>query len=554
MRTYDHPLTRLPALAPLWLALIGVLLVGGATAAAADQYFAFGPVLQIDPEDAEDETILDGDLTGVIRPFARVRLYDADSGLLLGEADADVNGIFTVIYEQPSGATPNLEFRVFYLVQDPDTAVKEAILLRPARADDEAETHINVVESAGQFEGVDLKILAEDTLAYAGEPFVSTPGVGLLFTRVGRVETDFIAQNTTAFGGLADFPAGSTAPANLDVPHFRQAPFAGRLFFYGSFGLPSGTGCASQIDYYRVKIEEVGGTFDEYWRQPLFKTASSVTVAPSLSVVHQRQSVGPFGGKADDPDTVPVENDPISHLYWVNRDQIAPITSTFYSFPDLRVNWHTPSFPSGGANGLYKLSLEYYERLSGDVDNPHVKRIDDGCFTTGAPVGEFMVRADNHGLSLSFDHIYLWNPVTSRYFRDQDLALQFGDTADETPAMARALDFNSKGLCEILDLDGKFQVRIHSTISHGGQYLRNYSLIATANDSAKTPVTFFSETYDPDTTATAPLWNNPGLQIVDRGGFENCAYIFDLKAWSRQQNGIDWVQRRHQRRAYYVMQ
>jgi hypothetical protein len=67
-------------------------------------------------------------------------------------------------------------------------------------------------------------------------------------------------------------------------------------------------------------------------------------------------------------------------------------------------------------------------------------------------------------------------------------------------------------------------------------------------------VPFASDTFTAHTIPTDPLWAGPGSQVVSAGGFQSCAYICDLVATSRQQNGSNFVQRTHPRRAYYVQE
>lgn len=547
MRIQRQPIGSRSRTAPFWLVLFGVMLLAGTIPAHAVEYIVFGQILQVDPEDAEDEDLTDAALSGDPRPYARVRLYDVDTGLLLGEADAGDNGVFTVRYDRPAGSSPNLDCRVFHLVEDPDTAVQEARVLPAARQ------QINTFSSVDQYQGVTLKVLADDQLDYGDADemtgFVTTPGVGLVFTRVGRVETQFIAQNTTAVGGLADFGSDPSAPGNLGVPDFRQAPFAGRLFVYGDFGLPSDTVACSgySIDYYRILIEPMGGTA-QAWSQPLLKTRTQVTTVPSFSVVHQRVPVGPFDGQLSGPMTA--EED----LYLVNRNDTGGPTSTFWSFPDQRVNWNTEKWDGGVADGLYEISVEYFTYVSGPADAPVVEQIPSTCFTPpSAPVGTFLLRVDNGALTATFDAIYLWNPSTMRYLRNPALPQQPGDTATETPAEARALDFNTTALCEIMDLQSQYQVEIHYTVSHAGGYLRSYSLTASPNDGSS-GVSFESESFTAHTTPGNPVWNGPGSDDRARTGFQDCAYIFDLVARSRQQNGIVYVQGKHPRRTYYVLE
>jgi len=67
----------------------------------------------------------------------------------------------------------------------------------------------NTFPGVGQFTAVGLRVASDELIEYGALGFVSTPGVGLVFTRVGKVEIPFISQNTApgslALAGLADF-------------------------------------------------------------------------------------------------------------------------------------------------------------------------------------------------------------------------------------------------------------------------------------------------------------------------------------------------------------
>ncbi len=536
----------------LWGVLLGILLLGLAPAAGAIEYWVSGQVLQVSAESAEDETVPDAGLDGVPRPWVRVRLFDLDTETLLGEVNSDENGQFTVRYDRALGSAPNVECRVVYLVEDPDTSLTEAFVLRPAR------------EGINSFSAVDrfflstkVKILADESLAYGSmdeEAGLSgSPGLGAIITRVGKVEIQFIEQETTAVGGLADFSSDPSAPGSLGVPDFRKAPFGGHVDVFGEVGPPSAT-CASgnQVDYYRVLMRKPGESTWRVFKQPLIKTKTIVSTTLPLTILHQRGPVGP----------VTESGGVIDGLYWVNRNDLtsSPGTYVVYSFPDLRMAWKTHKrldpgdATSGPANGLYEIRFEYYQHISGLLDDPTVSLIDLGCFLAPtdlttipaspktAPVGQLFLRVENRAITATFDHIYLKDPGTLLYF-----------TGGTDGPVASAHDFNSVGLCDVMALASKYQVEIHYTVDHPGGYLRNYRLTTSPNDPTKfAPIFVPTDSFQSHTSATDPLWGGPGSDDAMAGGFETCAYIFDLRASYRQQNGHRYRFGAHRRRAYYV--
>lgn len=543
MKTIEKPRKERFTQASSWVALFTVLLLGLANVAGAAEHWFSGQVLQPTAEDAADETITDAALTGPFYPFVRVRLFNSDTQTLLGEVNANEFGQFTVRYDYPLGSAPNLEARVVYLLQDPATSLTEALVLPPARED------INSFSAADQFLlGVRLKILAENSLSYGSMTenagLTGSPGLGVLFTRVGKVETQFIAQDTTAFGGLADFSSGPGVPASLGLEDFRQAPFGGMLFVFGDIGPPQAPcGAGDKVGYYRVMVRKPGETTWRTFRQPLPKTKTQVNTTPPLTLVNQRGPVGPFSGNAG----------AVEGLYWVNRNDLTSSSTnyTVYSFPDLRVLWNTNQRldPSDSAtepaNGLYEIRFEYYKHLAGPFDNPTVSQLNPACFQAPAgPIGQLYLRVENRAINAKFDHIYLKDPVTHLYYQ--------GSGADGPANTAH--DFNAEGLCDIMELVSHYQVEVRYTVSHPGGYLRAYSLSAKLSDGTG-PIAFDSESFQalPTTTPLYPLWNGPGARVSTAGGFSRCAYIFDLVASYRQQDGYHYRTNVHPRRAYYVI-
>nr|HRC86690.1 hypothetical protein [Thermoanaerobaculia bacterium] len=321
--------------------LVVAAFVPAAPASAATARF-FGQVFQVDPAQAEDSNISAGDLSGSPLAFVRIQLYNRADGALLATGDAGINGQFTLRFTPPTGPAPNVEARVFRVVDGGST------LLPAARAG------INFFDHLGLFTPAALKVAGEDRSTVGESGLSSIPGIGLLFTRVGKVEIPFIAQNTALasrpVAGLADLNADPVRAAELGIS-FEKAPFAGLLQVFGDFGTPSascncppGPPCVPSIDYYRATLRKIneaapGLVYDSEmpFLDPLHKIRTQVTTLPTLSLVNSTVSIGPLDGGLDDPATPALEEAPISGLYWVNRNEVGGVTSTFYSYPDLRL-------------------------------------------------------------------------------------------------------------------------------------------------------------------------------------------------------------------------
>jgi hypothetical protein len=537
------PLPSLPA--RLVLALCGLLLIRGAgeAAAAVTNHYVLGQVFEIASRAAADPSIPAANLTGSPFPYVWVRVYDQASGNLLGETFSGSNGQFTVGFA--AAGSPSIECRVY-------RGLDGAATLLPA-----ARPGMNTFPAAGPFLITALRVVSDERVQYGDAGFRSYPGVGLVFTQVGNVEIPFISQDTTLahrpVAGLADFTHDPDNRAGeLHVPAFVQAPFAGGLLIFGDFGEPGGACAGSSIDWYRVWIKKVSETAPDppsYESQlllldPLSKIRTEVTTFPTVSVRNTTQILGPLNG------TLEIATSPINGLYAVNRNQVGGAVNTFYSFPDLRMNW-----VSSGANGLYEISLEYFQETGRTADNrPIVHQLPASCFVGSVPsaaaagvaLQKLILRVDNHDLRVQFDHIFLRNRFTGRYA---------AATGPDVTTIVGALDFNADGLCDILHLGNHYEPEIRFTARHEGGYMGSYSLAAGSNDGSVSVSFVPTESFTAHTTSTNPLWEGtpPTGQIVRHGGFTKaCAYLFALSASSRLQNGYGYVQSSAPGRAYYV--
>ncbi len=537
------------------LPIFCLLLFAGASWAQAAPYFVFGQIMQITEAQAADEEIEDEDLLGAGHPYGLVRVFDADSGAALGQAFANEQGVFTVQYEAPLGSTRNITCRVSVAMTDP-----VADLELPA-----AREGINTFSAVGQFFGSSLRVIPPEYLLYrdlteaGGVGLHAWPGVGIVFTRVGKVEIPFIEQDPAdAKAGLADYASDTPDPVTGKTRHeeiylsgFRDAPFSRGLLIFGDFGEADGLPAecpapfpGEDVDYYQVSIKELPGAPDSeiVWQQPMTKLRTTVTTAGPISVTSDRPKIGPF---TDNSGT-------IHGLYWVNRNLGEPGFQTIYSFPDQRVNWNTGSWQGAPANGLYEITVKYYDQTGGTLESPQVVEFPSGCFADTPPAGglglnKLLLRVDNRDMIFGFNHIWLKHFSTDKYFKPGSL--------DVDNAVADgALDFNAAGLCEIMELEGQYDVEIDFT-AHHPEFMRYYYLTAKPNDGST--VTWVERDYTPPPPlagSDAVNWSGVADNDVtaSKDLFAKCGYIFRLRAGSRLQNGYDYVQRLGEDLSFYV--
>jgi hypothetical protein len=530
----------------------------------AEDYMFWGQVCMVSPENAENASIPDVDLTGLPSPFVHVMIYKV-SGELLGQGDAGFNGQYTVTFSLPAGPAPDIECRVY-------SVIGGVSKLLPA-----ARLGINSFPGIGLFNQKKLRVLDEGAMDYgnitADEGFCTIPGVGLIFTRVGKVEIPYISQDTTLanrkVAGLADFtlpvPAGitdgATRAGQVGVPVFKQSPFANKLLIFGDFGNPAiAPGCLGYIQWYRVRIKKIDETAagisyisNTLWTESLSKVRTEVQTFPTLVVTNTSEQIGPYSGV--------IGGTPIDGLYRVNKNVAGVFNTVVYSFPDLRLIWNTHA-DADTQDGLYEISLEYYRMVGGTGNNPVVELIPNSCFAGPLPPGmvhqvalnQLIIRVDNHNLEVKFNGIYLKDPTVAapnNYYTGLDISHNpvNGD-------LTSAYDFNTVGICDIIHLYSKYNVEIHFTARHLGDYMRGYSLAASSNDNVSVPVAYGSDSFTVHTTLTDPLWEGAaaGTAELNRGGFTKpCAYKFSLAGTSRLQNGYAYLQWSNPWLAFYVI-
>lgn len=510
-------------------AVMFVCLVFVASGLWAATYTVTGQVFRVTSLELEAKTAPDGTIdfatmaTGSF-PFVHIKIYRSGTSELLGEGDAGINGQFNIVFNHAGGPPgPDVEFRVYKVIDGGSTQ-------QPA-----VDETYNTASAIGLWT-TNKKLLAvnNDIIDYLDGADPTTPGVGLVYTRVGKVPTAYIPQGAAAGAerGLADVPGA--APAY--VPRFVDAPFGGRLLIFGNFGPPK-TGCAgSQVDWYQITITNLDGGSPVILKDTLSKVKTIVSTTVPLTISNDTEKLGPFTG--DDSGTT------IEGMYRVDRDSAL----TYYAYPDLRAYWNT-----SGQSGLFKITVRYYRDLgtgtptAPDVDEMTVGGGAGDCFdpvAPGTPIGELIVRVNNNPLDVTFDGIYV--------------KVNAGDPD--------GFDYNTDGVCSIMDLEdasNDYGIQIKYTAHHTGDYMRSYSLTATANDTLASggpaDVKFLdpAPVYDP-TAAGAPLW--AGTPAAGTSVFKGhtswtktCSYIIDLIGTSRVQNGYNYIQRVHKRRTYYII-
>ncbi|MCP5045767.1 MAG: hypothetical protein GY940_01245 [bacterium] len=524
-------LKRAGRIASLAMVIFCCLVIGSTNLLAVD-YVVFGQVFRVtsdelaEKQQAADDADISLDLNTLEKqglPFVHIRIYNKTSGKLLAEGDAGINGQFNItvsLTTPPPG--PDVECRVY-------KAADGQFLQQP-----EVKTGVNTIIGIGAFNQAKLMVINDDIIDYEDALGPTDPGVGLLFSRVGKVTVNYIDQDAASGlnRGMADVPAA--APAY--IPRFKRAPFGGGLLIFGDFGTLKPACAGKTIDWYKVTVTNLTTPSVITLKDNLSKVKTTVSSSAPLTVTNSTEKLGPYTGK----DNITLAN--IDGLYKVNKNT----GTVFYSYPDLRMYWNT-----SGQNGLYEITVEYYHKTGGTPTQPVVEKLSAACFDPVAPntpIGKLIVRVNNQPLDVTFDGIYLKTGGGTYY-----------------EVSGSKYDFNKEGLCSIMNLKVpqplpqppiKYGIEIDFTAHHTGNYMRSYSLSAISNDKAVN-VSFDSQGYATHVSAADPRWFGTAVagdtKFQAFGSFpQACAYIIDLIATSRVQNGYNYIQRVHKRRAYYI--
>jgi hypothetical protein len=552
-------------------------------AAGAATFGINGQVFRIDPGEAADPTLEDSDLE--VRdpmPYVKIRVIDATSRATLGEDWAKATGNFAVTFEASSG--DDVEVQAIRVV-DSDGEVLPA-----------AREGINTITLSTAATQMAVKVTSEEAVDLkAGAE--SEPGIGIIFTEVGKVEIPYICQKICTDSdplvcpkscpkekvGLADMSSAVARADELHLPDssssahwnavFRDAPFGRGLLIFGQFGQPKGTpGCLATTDWYKVKYRpltynagtdswEGDPTAWVYWSQTMHKTRYEINLSP-FSADSFLELVGPITGSTD-------------KLYRVRPVPTSSTQTVVYSFANLRMNWRTDKL---GLDGLYEIAMEYYTQTGGTDDNPVVTQILSTCVDSTASVlppgqankvalNQLRLRLNNTAPRASFDGIFIRSAANQYLQQPRDACSDPAPTRTATKSLAA--DFEDAAFrCKIMELDSSLSdvVEIDFKARHDDGYLRSYSLAATSNASPADVVPFASDNYD-NHAASGILWQglcstDPQMPCATPAGSvtrtnaaafpQPCAYIFDLVVRTRIQDGYGYEYGRHLRRAYYV--
>lgn len=456
----------------------------------AAQYMVWGQVFKVS-SGGTNETIL---------PYQHIRIYNRANGALLGQGDAGKNGQYTIKFTFNVNTPLDIECRVYRVINGGSQLFQEA------------EPGINSLDGIAQLNEKDLKVISDDIFDY-NDVTGSVPYRGIVFTQVGLVETPYIKQEPNdPAAGLADWSL------------FAMAPFGGRLLIYGDFGTPSGgAGCGTRIDWYRVKITNIEDNSYIYLMDPLSKTRTEVKTNPTFKVTSAAEKMGPFSKEVQGDGNKP-------GFYKVNRNSSTGTISTYYSFPDLRLDWIS------GNDGLYRITMEYFQ----EIGSGQVKKLEDSCVDIPPAhhdlgCGALILRISNSPLTVKFNEIYL-KTDSGVYYMDGE----------------NKVNFNQAGLCNIMNLQNNiYKVEINFTAHHAGGFMKGYKLQATPN--AGDSVSFVEASFE--NSPNLPLWDGTeGTSAVNTVVFtSSCGYIFSLSGLSRVQNGYQYIQSANPLKTYYVI-
>ncbi len=494
----------------------------------AANYTITGQVFRVTSEElaikqkAADDAGVSLDVNTLVKEkfsFVRIMIYKKGTSGVLGEGYSGINGQFNIGFSIPAGPPgPDVELRVFK-VADGSSVQQPPV-----------NDVVNNISAIGLWTtNKKLMVINDDIIDYLHGSAVS-PRAGLVFTRIGFIPVPYIDQVTADKQGMAYIPDDPSVPSYVPA-EFRklELPFGGALRIFGSFGKPDCPCCpGAQVDYYQVNITKL----DERPRKPplilkdpLAKIKTVVSTTVPLTITNVTEQLGPFTG------TEGVNN--IEGLYRVNQDT----ADTFYIFPDLRMYWNT-----SGQNGLYEIAVKYYWKVGGSTTDPVVQEMTTPeCFdpvADGTLIGKLIVRVNNQPLDVRFNGIFL---------KDGRNYYEVGGVK---------YDFNDEGLCSIMNLKQpprQYGIEIDYTAHHPGNYMYKYYLTATPNDPSIPGITFVNEVCTPTTV----LWEGTpaagDTKFKDYFNWPNaCAYIFDLVAWTRVQDGYYFIHHAHPRRTYYI--
>lgn len=425
---------------------------------------------------APDDEVIGKDVATATTPAAvtQVVIRDAATNAEIAHSSpADLHGDYDIRFSAPA-ATRSVIFEVAKL--DTGEVVYRSAARQLAHGDNPRD--ILLAGVGGETTG--------------GIPFPTSANTGL-FTRIGNVElADISAQGFAKFAGAA--------------ARWRDAPFGGRLQFFGAFtqNFYPNTGAGNYC--YKVRVTPPSGP-SFYVTDPVYKTrylvksdghvqSQSVLAGPlTLGAVSNCYRLTPLS-------TSPEAGDPVGSV------------AAFWSYPDLLANWNT-----GARQGLHQVQLELYSVASGT---------------------QVALLAND-------------NLTAETYLDNTPIELTFDQLAVSGGGPNLLVD-----KCAIANLMNGRILTVDFTARHPTGFLAAYALSATSNSgvaawsvsdaysapawSGATPPPFVGR------TDAAPAFTKSGADFT--GG--PCAYVLNLSAWARTTNGFDLINYDHKQLFYYV--
>jgi len=309
-------------------------------------------------------------------------------------------------------------------------------------------------------------------------------GSGFIFTTIGKIPVFEITQATGSPSlGLANVSA--TVAADLSIPQYKDAPFAGRLWLFGLFGE------TDNVDYYRILIAPYGTSSFQPLDDPLVK---------------YRYEIGPGG-------TVTVHREVLGPLSQGGVDKVYRLTRTgHWTHIDLRMILNSREWP----NGRYTLKYEAYRIVSGSLDPVSLPAND---------YDQIVIWIDNSPVEATINMVK-YDPSNPNYTPPPE--------DGEIPE------------CGKIDLVSDTEnLRFVITASHPNGFLRNYTLYAMYGKN-RSGGTIRADQYAGSNDGSPPVWNGVINAEFNSSAsstlnpWQTCPYSFHLRAWSRATDGYTY--------------
>lgn len=331
----------------------------------------------------------------------------------------------------------------------------------------------------------------------------SHSGTGFVFTSIGNIPiSEIVKDSNSTSHGLVYVPDANIANM-LGIPEYKDSPVARTLWIHGLFG------DGDDVDFYQI----LAGKWND-GNEP--NSQDYVTLSDSLTKVEYYidpcTSTWTYRYVTLGPKSI----DGKDNLYQLTDEG-------YWSHIDLRIRWNTRVYE----NGKYTLTYRAYHWS-------------DPCQTT---------LVDANLPATGWDHVTLVvdnSPVTATIHnvKYDPCSPYYDDPCDgEIPE------------CAIINLtDANENLRFTITAWHANGYLRRWILDALYGKNRYAGV-IASDSYTP---VSPPYWNGvteQEFQSEDSGSldpWQQCAYQFRLRAYSRATNGYNYVISKEFNDHYYL--